>query len=78
MMTDLLHTLPPVEAVQRYVAEVDSLCMAEGRRPMTSEWATLRLLVDKLGPVLALPAPAASGELPANVIRVDFGRRSRA
>ncbi|MEN3234718.1 hypothetical protein PUR29_14045 [Methylobacterium ajmalii] len=76
-MTDLLHTLPPVEAVQRYVAEVDSLCMEEARRPMTSEWATLRMLVDKLGPVLALPAPVLPAELPANVIRVDFGRRAR-
>lgn len=77
-MTDLLHILPPVEAVQRYVAEVDSLCMAEARRPMTSEWATLRMLVDKLGPPLALPAPALPADLPANVIRVDFGRRARA
>lgn len=78
MMADLLHTLPPAEAVQRYVAEVDDLCMAEARRPMTSEWATLRMLVDKLGPVLALPAPIAASDLPANVIRVDFGRRTRA
>ena len=74
-MTDLLHTLPPVQAVQRYVADVDALCMVEGRRPMTSEWATLRLLVDKLG---TAPAPLApDAELPANVIRVDFGARAR-